>query len=274
MSNVQISVDQGVFVFYSPYNAALVAQIKALPYSDRRWDPVRKAWLIDPKHGQSLAGWCRAYLGESVRLPQISTAVSKPETRLLEVRYLGTTKDRGDGTRSAYALVDGQWSVIFPEQILRDWFEAGPPTPTQETTLYAVLGIGKQAGADELKSAFRRLARQWHPDVCRELDATEQFQRINHAYQILSDPRARGKYDAGLAMAASLDKRVDPMALQDLGNGYRAPLRCGYILASGVEKMGRFSVEKILAWEDIIRGDLTLVTSWPAGADKPLESWV
>jgi DnaJ-domain-containing protein 1 len=273
MSSVQISIDQGVYVFYSPYNSTLVALIKSLPNTDRRWDANRKAWLIDPKHGHYLVNWCQKYLGESVHLPQINAAISKSEIRLLEVRYVGSTKDRGDGTRSAYGMVDGQWSVIFPETVLRDWFEAGPPTPTQEITLYAVLGISHQASADELKSAFRRLARQWHPDVCHEIDATQQFQQINYAYQTLSDPQMRRKYDAGLAMAASLGKQqIEDQPVTRYG--YRSPLRCGYIMANGQEKMGRFTVEKILAWNDIVRGDQTLVTSWPAGANKLVERWV
>lgn len=60
---------------------------------------------------------------------------------------------------------------------------------------YEVLGVGRSASADDLKSAFRRLARQYHPDVNKEPDAEERFKEINEAYAVLSDPDRRAAYD-------------------------------------------------------------------------------
>jgi molecular chaperone DnaJ len=60
---------------------------------------------------------------------------------------------------------------------------------------YEVLGVGKSAGADDMKSAFRRLARQYHPDVSKEEDAEERFKEINEAYAVLSDENQRATYD-------------------------------------------------------------------------------
>lgn len=60
---------------------------------------------------------------------------------------------------------------------------------------YEVLGVARTATADELKSAFRRLARQYHPDVNKEPDAEEKFKEINEAYAVLSDPERRAAYD-------------------------------------------------------------------------------
>ena len=57
--------------------------------------------------------------------------------------------------------------------------------------------------------------------------------------------------------------------------GYRSPLRCGLIMAEGVEQLGRFVVSKIIAWEDIPGPNGTvLCTSWPAGAQMFTEEWV
>ena len=55
---------------------------------------------------------------------------------------------------------------------------------------------------------------------------------------------------------------------------YRSPLRCGYIMAEGVESLGRFVVSSIMGWEDVTneRGQV-LVVSWPVGADKPEKAW-
>lgn len=60
---------------------------------------------------------------------------------------------------------------------------------------YEILGVPRNASADDLKAAFRRLARQYHPDVNKEADAEEKFKEINEAYAVLSDPDKRSAYD-------------------------------------------------------------------------------
>ncbi len=63
------------------------------------------------------------------------------------------------------------------------------------TDYYGVLGVSKTATEKEVRAAFRRLARQHHPDVNKDPKAGERFKRINEAYQVLSDPQKRAKYD-------------------------------------------------------------------------------
>jgi len=60
---------------------------------------------------------------------------------------------------------------------------------------YDTLGIGRNASDDEIKAAFRKLARQYHPDVNKEEGAEEKFKEINEAYGVLSDKDKRARYD-------------------------------------------------------------------------------
>jgi curved DNA-binding protein len=60
---------------------------------------------------------------------------------------------------------------------------------------YATLGVPREAGAEEIKKAYRRLARKYHPDVSRERDAERRMKEINEAYAVLSDPERRAAYD-------------------------------------------------------------------------------
>ncbi len=60
---------------------------------------------------------------------------------------------------------------------------------------YEVLGISKGASEDEIKKAYRSLAKKYHPDINKAPDAAEKFKEINEAYEILSDPQKRANYD-------------------------------------------------------------------------------
>jgi molecular chaperone DnaJ len=60
---------------------------------------------------------------------------------------------------------------------------------------YEILGLPRNASPDDIKSAFRKLARQYHPDVSQEPNAEERFKEINEAYAVLSEPEKRAAYD-------------------------------------------------------------------------------
>ena len=78
---------------------------------------------------------------------------------------------------------------------------------TTERDFYLVLGVERTATDAEIKRAYRKLAQQWHPDVNADEAAHDRFTEINEAYQVLSDPEQRGRYDtfgrAGLGGAGT-----------------------------------------------------------------------
>jgi len=68
--------------------------------------------------------------------------------------------------------------------------------PVQYKDYYEILGVPRSAGDAEIKKAFRKLAREHHPDVAKDKKrAEEKFKEINEAYEVLSDPAKRKKYD-------------------------------------------------------------------------------
>src|SRR5438132_4172426 len=68
--------------------------------------------------------------------------------------------------------------------------------PVQYKDYYQILGVPRGASDAEIKKAFRKLAREFHPDVAKDKKkAEEKFKEINEAYEVLSDPAKRKKYD-------------------------------------------------------------------------------
>lgn len=268
-----VTAHNGALRVQTPYHPGFVAAIKALPPSARRYDPQTRTWLVDTQYANEIRGLIHRFFGEDVGdLGELVVLTNnpEPEIRVCDVWYLGRTKPIGDEYQAMGMNAKKEWIFIFPERTLREWFE-GSTQYTNTTTLYSVLGIQRTATNEEIKTAYRRMVRQWHPDVCKEPNAQEMFIRIKEAYELLSNPVKRARYDAGLALEASLQQNANKLPDK---TGYRAPLRCGYVLAEGYERLDRFCIQKILKWEDVISEKGTLVASWPAGAEEPIWEWV
>ena len=85
---------------------------------------------------------------------------------------------------------------------------------------YQLLGVSRSADADTLKKAYRKLARQYHPDINKDPGAEEKFKEIGRAYEVLADPDTRARYDqfgeAGLGGAAGMPDMGDMGGFADL----------------------------------------------------------
>lgn len=269
----------------TPYNAAFVAAFKAtVPHNSRRWDPLHKVWLIEPFVAPLVAKLIKTHYGEDVEIPATPTAAAAPVTKLVQLMYLGRCKERQPGIATASGFADGSWSLSFSEAVLRAFFNdelSTPEQPQAPSSLYATLGIKAFSDAEAVKTAYRRMAKVWHPDVSKEPDTTVRFQAINHAWSILKDDRLRRKYDVGLTleMRAAAEADQDARSRQRYADlvcdDYRAPLTCGLLMVEGIERLGVLQVSTIHAWQDITNDKgQTMVSSWSMDDNNFQTRWV
>jgi len=106
---------------------------------------------------------------------------------------------------------------------------------------YQALGVARDAPADEIKKAYRKLARKYHPDVSKEANAKEKFQDVSEAYETLRDKEKRAAYDSlGSGFRQGQDFRPPPDWFDRFGGGGRGEDLHGVDLGELFESMGLF----------------------------------
>src|SRR5262245_27196293 len=106
---------------------------------------------------------------------------------------------------------------------------------------YKILGVQRGASEDEIKKAYRKLARKYHPDVSKEANAKEKFQELSEAYETLRDKEKRAAYDSlGSGFRQGQGFRPPPDWFERFGGGGRAEDLHGIDLGELFESMGIF----------------------------------
>ncbi len=130
--------------------------------------------------------------------------------------------------------------------------------PSTKKDYYEILGVPRNASQEEIKKAFRRLARKYHPDINKDPSAQEKFKEINEAYQVLSDPEKRKLYDTyghaafeGTGQTQAQDiPSIDDLLREFFGEGFGFDFDTIFERASRSRRRGE---RRPLRGEDIYR---------------------
>ena len=84
---------------------------------------------------------------------------------------------------------------------------------------YEVLGVSRDASKDEIKRAYRKMAKKYHPDVNKAPDAADKFKEVNEAYEVLSDENKKAAYDRyGHAAFNRVVQALEDLVARDLAD--------------------------------------------------------
>lgn len=295
-NSIKITQNLGGIEIDTPFNKEFVEQLKIrVPFQFRGWDNDLKVWRVASNYARTACELVEEIYGYCPEI-NLDAEDNAFESQTYLVEYIGRAKKRDeDGESIAMGYCQNNWNIIFPEKVLRTWFdgkdyeeekdeEAKPKTP-KTLTYYQLLGVKQAVEQAAVKKAYYRMAKQWHPDVCKESDARERFEAINNAYKILSEPMLRKRYDAGLAFEKEAKKQIRQQQYNQskrsqvkaglsANYGYAPPLRCGVITMDGEYAIGKILVTKIHGWEDWTENGKTAVASWNMATMSIETIWV
>jgi hypothetical protein len=265
--NISVTAESGGLKVNTPYSQQFVEELKlTIPATSRKWDPTAKAWMVSRAYADQLKQIIDRAYGCDVVMPTVIAANEASFETTFQADYVANSKNEASSVHC-----NGGWNAKIPEKILRFWFkQADASAPA---TLYGVLGVDKSASDLEIKKAYKRAARQWHPDVCKEDHAQEMFLAVKNAYNILSSPDGRNKYNAGLMFEQMAKTGGNGRQYQTRYSTFTPMLRCGKLTVKAKRELGVLIVEEILAWEDIENETGQIMVSFWSG-DSWASAWV
>ena len=268
----------------SKYHPELKDELKVIiPYACRSWNPGERSgryrskghWEISSQYVEDMEKLCQKYGFVVDRSGQFTQP--KEKKVILTLDYMGLVRHRGGDIYTATGWVNDGWNATFTMEVLQKWFGFSVIKPGEKPTLYSVLSISSGSSGVEVKQAYRRAARTWHPDVCKEPDAEEQFKQIQAAYEKLGNPRFRAAYDAGLYYESVADRVTSSHEATAIN--WKPPVRCGTLTANAIivpNTYGdKYQIKEILRWKDIVDiAGKTMITYWPPNGDSFKTKWV
>jgi hypothetical protein len=271
-TSIRVTAESGGLKVNTPYNAEFVALLKEqIPATSRKWDKAQKAWYVSRDKADVLKTLIDQCYGGDVQMPTVITAAPEIFEISFQADYVANSKGE-PGISSVHA--NGSWAAKIPEKVLRAWFkQADANTPA---TLYGLLGVDKTATPIEIKKAYKRAARQWHPDLCMEPEARSMFEKVKEAYDTLSDAILRNRYNAGLmfeAMAKTSRRGGVFSSAPSKYASFTPMLRCGQLKVKATRELGAIVVHEILEWADIENEYGQVMVSFWAG-DSFSVMWV
>ena len=266
----------GSVVLRMSYDQYVIAKLKVdIPSTDREYNPTTKAWTLDGKWRDYIvtllttAGF--TIMGDALHGVVGQRGIVRETIR---VNYMGNARKRPDGSVTASGMDErGEWKYLFIFDALSDWFDlpAVTSSPLDAADLYGMFGIARDATGDEVKKAYRRLMRSWHPDVNSDPKAGEVFIALQDGYAVLSDAKRRGRYDVGL----SLQPLMPPKAGSDIVWIPPDGSRCGYVDVEMETGLRTSVIRRIYGWDDIVntRGQ-RMIAKWNSSRNEVEYSWL
>lgn len=243
-SGITVTAENGGLKVITPYSSQFVNDLKLeIPATSRKWDANSKAWLVSKQYAAVLKQIIDRAYGCDVTMPTVIAADEEIFEITFQADYVANCKNEASSVHC-----NGGWNAKIPEKVLRAWFKQVDATAT--ATLYGVLGVDKDAADLDIKKAYKRAARQWHPDVCREENARDMFEAVKNAYNILSSALGRVKYNAGL-LFEQMAKGSGHAHYKTKYTTFTPMLRCGMLKVRAKRELGVLVVEEIIEWNDI-----------------------
>lgn len=237
-----------------PYVKGLNNYVKKwIPSSERRYCPITKRWFFNKFYLNNVANGIKQF-GLFPVIVDLG-GESGNNTQEFVIEYLKITYTKKDGT--FYKLyLRNRHIANLPDYQMKQWWLDNPynkpkPLSAEASNFYKLLEVDQHCKIEEIKESYRQLAMQFHPDTSTELDAHEIFVRLNSAYEVLTNPIKRKKYDAGITYARMINENGSSVTSRSRFT--EPPVKCGRVKAVGKFHLGLFVIDKVLKWQDIIK---------------------